>query len=351
MTLASKGTGRVLPNPLVGAVIVKNGKVIGKGYHHHFGGPHAEVMAFRNAGTSVKGASLYITLEPCNHHGKTPPCAPLIVQKGIREVFIGMTDPNPLVKNKGIKYLEEYGVKVITGILENQIRKQNEAFVKYITSGLPFCILKTGMTIDGKIATVKGESRWITGEKSRMQVHRLRHEADAIMVGINTVITDNPSLNPCLNGEKEPLKIIVDSRLRIPLSSRVFKENPRKVIVATTKQADKSVIKNIERLGAQVLVCPAKENRVDLKWLIARLGEMNIAFLLIEAGSTLAFSVIRERIVDKMIFFIAPKILGGTMTPMAVGGEGIRALEDAIPVKELQIKKTGEDLMITGYLN
>ena len=351
LTLASKGAGRVLPNPQVGAVIVKNGMVIGKGYHHHFGGPHAEVMAFNDAMTSVDGATLYITLEPCNHEGKTPPCAPLIVKKGIREVFIGMEDPNPLVKTKSIKYLEENGIKVTSGILENKVRQQNEAYIKYIISGLPFCTLKTGMTLDGKIATISGQSRWITGEKSRSLVQKLRNDADAIMVGINTVLIDNPSLRPVLNGRhpKEPLKIILDSHLRIPLTSKVLTENPQLTIVATTDTAEITAIKNIERLGAQVMICHAKENMIDLKLLMVRLGKMDISSLMIEAGSALAFSALREKIVDKMICFIAPKILGGTKAPMAVGGEGIGTLEKAIAVRDMKIKRVGEDIMITGY--
>ena len=351
--LAEKGKGWVNPNPLVGAMLIKNRKVIGEGFHAFFGGPHAEVNAINNATESVQGSTLVVTLEPCIHQGKTSPCAPLIVEKGIAEVIIGMTDPNPLVNGKGIDYLVSHGVKVQSGVLDQEIKQQNEIFLKFITSHLPFCILKTAMTLDGKIATNTGESKWITGERSRKYVHDLRHQISAVMAGVNTILKDDPSLNVRREGKKnkDPLKIIVDSTGKIPLTANVLTHEPQLTIVATTSAMPAEKLKELQRLGAQVVVCPANDKKVDLTFLMKILGEMEVDSILIEGGSTVAFSALRQGIVDKFIGFIAPKIIGGVDAPMVVGGEGFGALSDALKVHRLKIKKLGEDIYFEGYMN
>ncbi|MDP4282466.1 MAG: bifunctional diaminohydroxyphosphoribosylaminopyrimidine deaminase/5-amino-6-(5-phosphoribosylamino)uracil reductase RibD [Bacteroidota bacterium] len=351
--LAEKGAGWVNPNPLVGAVIVKDGKVIGQGYHEYFGGPHAEVNAIRNAKEDVRGAHLYITLEPCCHKGKTPPCAPFVAESGITEVTVGMVDPNPLVQGKGIACLKEKGIRVNSGIFEKEIRKQNEAFIKYITTGFPFCTLKIAMSLDGKTATSSGESKWISCIKSRDKVHDMRRHCSAIMVGINTVLNDDPILSCRMKTGKvkDPVKVIVDSRGKIPLTAMVLQHEPQRMILATTALAKKQKLQEIERLGAQVIVCPEKDVRVDLKYLFKALGVMGIDSILLEGGSTLAFSAIREGLVDKAVVFIAPRILGGKNSYTPVGGDGFEPLSNAMGVHDWKVSGSGDDIMIEGYLN
>lgn len=351
--LAEKGKGWVNPNPLVGAMLIKNSAVIGEGFHAFFGGPHAEVNAVHNSTETVKDSTLIVTFEPCIHQGKTPPCAPFIVENGIAEVIVGVKDPNPVVNGKGIDYLTSHGVKVHTGVLEDEIRHQNEIFLKFITSHLPFCILKTAMTMDGKTATITGESKWISGERSRQLVHELRHQVSAVMVGINTVRKDDPLLNVRREGKKnkDPLKIVVDTYGKIPLNANILTHEPQLTIVATTSAAPKDKLKELERLGAQVIVCPGKNKVVDLVFLMETLGKMEVDSILIEGGSTLAFSALKEGIVDKFIGFISPKIVGGTNAPTAVGGEGIGTLSEAMIVDRMKIKKLGDDFYFEGYVN
>jgi diaminohydroxyphosphoribosylaminopyrimidine deaminase / 5-amino-6-(5-phosphoribosylamino)uracil reductase len=352
ISLARKGKGWVNPNPLVGAVLVKNGRIIGEGFHEYFGGPHAEVKAISDAKDGAEGSVLYVTLEPCSHHGKTPPCTDLIIKSRIREVFIGMPDPNPLVNGKGIQLLTENGIKVSSGVCESEIRTMNESFIKFITSGKPFCVLKTAMTLDGKIATVSGESRWISGERSRAFTHEMRQQYSAIMAGINTIEKDDPLLNTRRRGKKkDPLKVIIDSSARISLESQVLANEPQLTLVAVTSKADKTKLKEIERLGAQVLVCPSKGEKVDLDYLMGSLGTMGIDSLLLEGGSTLAFSALNAGIVDKVVSFISPKIVGGSLAPTPVGGEGIAKLKNAIPLHDISFRRMGGDIMIQGYVN
>jgi len=352
ISLAKKGAGWVNPNPMVGAVLVKDGRIIGEGYHEFFGGPHAEVNAINNARETIEGATLYVTLEPCAHHGKTPPCAPVIVEKGITGVIVGMSDPNPKVSGKGIEYLSSKGIVVQTGILEDEITRMNEVFIKFITTGIPFCILKTAMTLDGKTATITQESKWISGEQSRRYVHELRQQTSGLMVGVATVIYDDPLLNTRRRNKKnkDPLKIIADTRCRIPLKSKVLTFNPQLTILATTDLADKLKCKEIERLGAQTIICPLKNDKVDLAFLVRSLGIMGIDSILIEGGSMLAYSALTEQIVDKVTNFISPKILGGKLAPTPVGGNGIEKINDAIKVAGWKMRKSGEDLLIEGYI-
>ena len=352
LALAARGAGFVSPNPLVGAVVMKDGVIIGEGWHTEFGAAHAEVNAIAQAGAQAEGAELYVNLEPCCHQGKTPPCTGLIIRSGIKKVTIGMQDPNPLVNGKGTAFLRQHGIEVQTGILEKECKKLNEVFIKFITTHKPFVIFKFAMTLDGKIATVDNASRWITGVKSRNIVHRLRHGMSSVMVGADTVIYDDPLLNVRLTGKKRkmPLKIIADSGLRVPLEARVLTNEPQLCLFATTGKAATDKINEIRRRGAQVLVCPEKDQRVDLPFLFNRLGDMDIDSVLLEGGSTLAFSALKDGLVDKVIAFVAPKILGGASAPSPVGGSGIRAMEDALNLYDMRVRKVGEDLMIEGYL-
>lgn len=353
LTLALNGVGKTSPNPLVGAVVVKNGKIIGEGYHEYYGGPHAEVNAIKNATENVEGATIYVTLEPCSHYGKTPPCAELIVKEKLSKVVISIVDPNPKVAGKGIKILQENNIKVVTGVLESEARKINEIFLKYIQEKKPFCILKSAMTMDGKIATCTGESKWITNEKSRYYVHELRNMVSGILVGVNTVIKDNPSLTTRLNNEgNDSIRIIVDSSLRIPLNSKILNINSSKrTIIATTEKADKSKLKALSNMkNIQIIITPAKESKVDLIYLFDWLGNEGIDSVLVEGGSELNFSVLNEGLVDKVITFIAPKILGGKNSISPVGGSGFEKLKDAAVLKDITIRTFDDDIMIEAYV-
>ena len=351
LELAKLGIGAVNPNPLVGAVIVKDGKIIGEGYHKAYGGSHAEVNAFNNAVENVRNAHMYVTLEPCSHYGKTPPCAKAIVEKGIKKVTISMMDPNPLVSGKGIEILKNNGIEVELGLLEEESRKLNEIFIKYITTKEPFCIMKTASTLDGKIATITGDSKWVTNEKSREYVHYIRHRLSAIMVGADTVIKDNPSLTTRLKDIKgrNPVRIIADSSARIPLDSKVFKEEGR-TIIATTEKASKDKLNSIKELGGEIIITPLKEDRVDLNFLMKKLGEEKIDSVLLEGGGTLNYSALRAGIVDKVMTFIAPKIIGGALAKTSVAGEGIEFMKDAINLKDINITRFDNDILIEGYL-
>jgi diaminohydroxyphosphoribosylaminopyrimidine deaminase/5-amino-6-(5-phosphoribosylamino)uracil reductase len=353
LDLARKGVGYTNPNPLVGAVIVKDGRIIGEGYHEIYGGPHAEINAFDNATEDVCGATIYVTLEPCSHFGKTPPCAEEIVRRGIKKVVIAMLDPNPLVAGKGIKILEDNGIEVITGVLQEESRNLNEIFLKYITTNLPFCMLKTAMTLDGKIATRTGDSQWITNEASRAYVHTLRHRFSAIMVGIGTVLQDNPYLNTRLPDCKcsDPIRIIVDTNAKIPLEANVLNGNSSAgTILATTELASKEKLTLLERKGISIITAPLNNNQVDLNFLIKTLGERKIDSVLLEGGSELNFSAINAGIVDKISAFIAPKLIGGNEAKTPVGGKGIALMKDAIHLYGIKTLRFGDDIMIEASI-
>lgn len=353
LELAEKGVGYTKPNPLVGAVIVKDGKIIGEGYHELYGSHHAEINALKSAIEDVSGATMYVTLEPCSHYGRTPPCANAIVEKGIKKVVIGLLDPNPLVSGRGLEILKNNGIEVVTGILEDEGKKQNEIFLKYIATRLPFGILKIAMTLDGKIASAIGDSKWITNEFSRQYVHELRHRVSGIMVGIGTVLTDNPELTTRLKNREgvDPIRIIVDSTAKIPLNAKVLNlDSKAKTIVATTEKADKQSLKYIRNKGADIIITPLKNNRVDLSYLMQHLGQRGIDSVLIEGGGALNFSALEEGIVDKVISFIAPKIIGGAAAKTPVEGDGISHIKNAIQLENIQISRFQEDIMIEGYL-
>lgn len=354
LELAKKGIGFTSPNPLVGAVIVKDGEIIGEGYHQVYGGNHAEVNAFKNAKKDVQGATMYITLEPCSHYGKTPPCAKAIVEHGIKKVVIGLKDPNPLVSGRGIKILQEAGIEVIDGVLEEEGRELNEVFLKYITTNIPFCLMKTAMTLDGKIATHTGDSKWVTGEVSRKYVHELRQRLSGIMVGVGTIIADDPMLTTRLEGIKarDPVRIIVDTLAKIPLEAKVLNlSSNAKTIIATTEGASEDKLKKLKEKGAEIIITPLKNKKVDLGYLMRALGELKIDSVLLEGGSRLNYSAIEEGIVDKVHAFIAPKIIGGEDAKTPVGGEGRELMKEAITLNHIKVKNFGEDIMIEGYIN
>lgn len=353
LELAKKGEGYTSPNPLVGAVIVKDGKIIGEGYHEKYGSYHAEVNAFLNAKEDVKGATMYVTLEPCSHYGKTPPCANKIVEKGIKKVVIAHKDPNDKVAGRGINILKENGIEVVTGVLEEESRKLNEIFLKYITTKLPFSILKTAMTLDGKIASRTGDSKWITNEESRNYVHKLRQKLSAIMVGIGTIIADDPYLTTRLEGvpSRDPIRIVVDTKARIPLEANVLNLNSNaRTIVAVTELAPAEKLQKIKDKGGEVIITPLKNNKVDLNYLMKALGEKGIDSILIEGGSELNFSAIEAGIVDKVNAFIAHKIIGGNMAKTPIGGQGIELMKNALILNNIDIQRFGDDLMIEGYI-
>lgn len=353
LELAQMGVGHTNPNPLVGAVIVKDGRIIGEGYHQEYGGPHAEVNAFNNAIEDVEGAAMYVTLEPCSHYGKTPPCANKIVEKKIKKVIIGLSDPNPLVAGKGIEILKSNGVEVVTGVLEEEGRRLNEIFLKYITAKIPFVILKTAMTLDGKIAAYTGDSKWITNELSRDFVHLIRHRVSGIMVGIGTVLADDPMLNTRLKGTEgsAPNRIIIDSNARLPLTAKVLNmESEAKTIVAATEQANKDRLKQLKEKGAEIIITPEKAGRVDLTYLMKELGKREIDSVLLEGGGTLNYSALEEGIVDKVYAFIAPKIIGGRDAKTPVEGRGKAYVKDAIVLNDIRMQSFDNDIMIEGYI-
>jgi len=351
LELAQKGRGFTSPNPMVGAVIVKDGAVISTGYHRKAGEDHAEADAIKQAGEGAKGATLYVNLEPCNHVGRTPPCSQRILAAGIKRVVSAMKDPNPGVKGGGNRHLKDHGVDVVCGVCEDQARRLNEIFIKNSVTGLPFVIVKCAATLDGRIASSNGDSRWVTGEESREYVHGLRHLTDAIMVGVGTAIQDDPSLTTRLQGMKgrDPLRVILDSKLSIPEHARVFHlDSDAKTLVAAGTGVSPEKKSAIEKTGAQVVECPMANGGIDLGRLVERLGKMGITSLLIEGGSRVIASAFSAGIVDKIMFFYAPKIMGGDGIPMCQG-PGPDAMKGCLAVKHIAVRMFGDDLMVEGY--
>jgi len=364
LRLAAKAAGRVSPNPMVGAVVVKDGQIVGRGYHRAYGQPHAEVEAMHRAGDQAQGADLYVTLEPCNHQGRTPPCTQAVLKAGIRRVVVATLDPNPRVNGGGAEFLQSKGLQVEAGLLAEEARRLNEAWFKWVETGLPFVIAKAACSLDGKIATAGGESQWLTGEKARAFGHQLRHQVDAILVGVGTALADDPQLTTRLpqrttengkrkteNGPRDPIRIVLDSRLRLPLSAKMLRlDSPAPTWVACTDAAPKEKIKAIKDLGADVLVMPAESGRVALKPLLQELGRRQVQSLLVEGGAETLGSFFDQRVVDKFYFFYAPKILGGKTAPGMLAGAGVQRLGEALEAKEMKVRKLGVDLLVTGYL-
>ena len=354
LALASQAKGRTSPNPLVGAVIVKDDKVIGEGYHQKAGTAHAEVHALNAAGENAKGATLYTNLEPCCHWGRTPPCTEAVIQAGIAHVYIAEVDPNPSVAGKGIRQLEEAGIRVHAGICKQEAAELNEIHKKYIQTGLPFVILKTAMSLDGKIATTSGESQWITSEASRQRGHEIRDEVDAILVGRGTVERDNPSLTTRLQDRdgQDATRIVLDSHGRTPTDARIFNvESRADVIVAVTSGAPTENIKALETAGAEVITTPAAQGKVCCKSLIDTLGKREITSVLIEGGGEINASAIAAGIVDKVVCFVAPKLIGGRNAPGPIGGEGVPCLKDVPHLQRIRITPMpDDDFLVEGYL-
>jgi diaminohydroxyphosphoribosylaminopyrimidine deaminase/5-amino-6-(5-phosphoribosylamino)uracil reductase len=353
LSLAKRGRGKVSPNPLVGAVLVKKGRIVGKGFHQTAGGPHAEVNAMKAAGDKARGADLYINLEPCCHYGKTPPCTDTLLQHKIKRVFVGMVDPNPLVSGKGLERLIKAGIRVKTGILEAEARKLNEVFIKYITRKMPFVILKVASTIDGKIATRTGDARWITGEKARSFVHQLRNEVEAVLVGIGTVKRDNPLLTTRLSQGKgrDPHRIVIDTNLTLPLSSKLLHLNsPARTIIVAAHNASTRKMRKLKELGATILTIPTRKGRLNLRELLKELGKMEITSIMVEGGREIFTSFLEQGLADKLYLFYAPKIIMGKEAVGITGGPGRARLKDAIQVSEVKVKRLGYDILIEGYL-
>ncbi len=351
LELAERGRGRVEPNPLVGAVVVRDGRIVGEGFHERFGGPHAEVNAIAAAGDACRGATLYVTLEPCTHYGKTPPCVDAIIQAGFTRVVAAMIDPDPRNQGRGIEKLRQAGIEAEVGLLEPEARRLNAPFIKLTTRSLPFVTAKWAMSLDGKIATRTGDSRWVSSEPARELVHDLRGKADAILVGIGTALTDDPLLTARPPGPRTASRIVADSRARLPLTSQLVQtaaEAP--VVVATTSAAPEERRRALAEAGVEVLVLPARDGHVSLPDLMAELGKRRMTNVLIEGGGELFASAIRDGVVDKLLVFVAPKLIGGRDAPTPLEGEGVATVADAIEVREWSVRRVGDDALIEAWL-
>jgi len=343
---AEKGRGWVSPNPMVGAVIIKNGAIIGKGYHKKYGDPHAERNALATCSQNPTGAAMYVTLEPCCHYGKTPPCTEAIIESGISEVVVGSQDPNPLVAGKGTEILRSSGIEVTVGVLEQECISLNEVFFHYITNKTPYVVMKFAMTIDGKTATAAGKSKWITGEAARAHVHRLRHQYSAIMVGVGTVIADDPQLTCRLPNCKNPVRVICDTRLRIPLESAIVKTAHEVKTYIATSSPDGGKADSLRSRGCEIIAVPPNEAHINLRELMLLLGELKIDSVLLEGGETLHASALEEGIVNKVCAYIAPKIFGGSNAKTAVGGRGVGSPDEAYQLKNRRITLLGDDILL-----
>lgn len=351
--LALKGKGRTRPNPIVGAVLVKNGRVVGEGYHRKAGGPHAEILALRQAGGRAQGADLFINLEPCCHHGRTPPCTEALIRAGVRRVVVGQRDPNPQVAGRGLRALRRAGIEVLCGVLEKDCREINLAFNKYIVSGRPWTLLKTAMSLDGKIATRKGDSRWITGARARRVVHEMRAGADAILVGTGTVVADDPQLTVRLPGRKPraPIRVILDRLGRVPTRARVFDgagAGDGRVLLAAGPGFPRARKSRLEKMGVEVLPIAENAGGLDLNQLMDELGRREITSLLVEGGGELSASLLGAGLVDRVAMFVAPLIIGGKAAPGPVGGLGAGKMAEALKLERLSVTAVGCDWMLEG---
>ena len=347
--LAKQGEGWTNPNPMVGAVIVKNGRIIGKGYHKKCGELHAERNAIASLTESAEGATIYVTLEPCCHYGKTPPCTEAIIEQKIKRVVIGSRDPNPKVSGKGIKMLQEAGIEVIEDFMREECDRLNPVFFHYITTKTPYVVMKYAMTLDGKIATKTGASKWITGEAARAEVQHMRHRYMGIMAGIGTVLADDPMLNVRVEGWKSPIRILCDSGLRIPLDGQIVKSagKYRTIVAYADSKNTEAKRKRLHEMGVETIWCPDENNQVDLKKLMKYLGEEGIDSILLEGGGTLNDSALRAGIVQEVQAFIAPKLFGGMNSKTPVEGIGVRFPSEAVKLKCTDICQIGEDIRIT----
>ncbi|MEK7369548.1 MAG: bifunctional diaminohydroxyphosphoribosylaminopyrimidine deaminase/5-amino-6-(5-phosphoribosylamino)uracil reductase RibD [Planctomycetota bacterium] len=351
--LAERGRGRVEPNPTVGAVVVKDGRVIGQGCHEYFGGAHAEVRALDEVGSASRGATLYVSLEPCAHYGKTPPCVERLIEAGLSRVVLAVMDPNPQTAGNGARKLRQAGVEVVTGVMEEEARKLNAPFFKLMTTGMPYVIVKWAMSLDGKTATRTGDSRWVSSQKSREYVHKIRSQVDAVMVGIGTVLRDDPLLT-CRHpeGGRNPKRLVVDGQARLPLNSQLVRTvSEAEVLVATTDQAPAERIDRLRKAGCRLITVKNKGNRVDLTKLMKVLGKEQFTNIYVDGGSTLNASLFEEGLVDKVMVFISPRIIGGTEALQPVSGVGVDMVEDALKLKDISVTRCGEDILIEGIVS
>jgi len=355
LSLARLALGQASPNPAVGAVVIKKGTVVGQGYTQPPGSHHAEVLALKQAGEAARGSVMYVTMEPCAHYGRTPPCTEAIISAGIRGVHMAMLDPNPIVSGRGKDQLEQKGIRTYLGEDAEEAKEVNEAYIKFITTGLPFITAKFAISLDGKIATRTGNSRWISGPESRKYVHCLRYTSDAIMAGANTVIADDPHLTTrCSGGKggtarKQPLRVIVDGEGRTPLTARVFNE-PGETLLALGRAAKSEERAAFTKAGAEILELPAAEGQVDLGKLLEALGKREITSILVEGGGILLGSLFDQGLVDKVIAFIAPVIIGGAEAKTAVAGRGVDQVAESFRLEGMKVEKLGDDLMVSGYV-
>lgn len=353
VSLAKKGMGRTSPNPAVGAVIVKNNRIIAADYHKKAGSPHAEALVVKKAGANARGATLYCTLEACTHYGKTPPCVDAIIKSGIKRAVFAMKDPNPINCGKGIAKLKKAGIKAEYGLLEGEAKNLNRPFIKFMKRRLPYVVLKIAESLDGKIADSYGNSKWITSEESRKFVHRLRAQNDAVMIGINTLLKDDPLLtNRYYRGvNRQPLRVILDRNLRTPLASRILKNgrNSGAVLIAGAKGASAKRRQALEKKGAKVVSLPDKKGRVQLIPLLKYLRDIGVMSVLCEGGGELVSSLIRERLADEVCFFISPKIIGGRLSPTSCGGPAAD-IKDSVQAKNVKVEKIGSDILVRGDL-
>jgi diaminohydroxyphosphoribosylaminopyrimidine deaminase/5-amino-6-(5-phosphoribosylamino)uracil reductase len=353
LELAAQGRGSTSPNPMVGALVVRAGEVVGRGFHEVAGGPHAEVVAIDAAGEQARGATLYVTLEPCNHTGRTPPCTLKIIEAGIRRVVIGMPDPNPRVVGGGARFLAAKRVETTIGVCAEEARQLNEAFVKHICTGRPFVIAKCAATLDGRIATRTGDSKWITGEAARAYVHELRHAVDAILVGAGTVAADDPLLTARLEHRpaKDPLRVILDTHLRVAPNARVLNHSsPADTLLVAGRGVPEEARRRVLRQGVRVIEAETREGRIDIGALAGQLGAMGVASILVEGGSRVLASAFQAGIVDKVCFFYAPLILGGDDGQPICRGAGAEQIKDGIRLHRVRTLRFGEDVMIEGYV-
>ncbi len=351
LVLAARGRGRTSPNPMVGAVVVQNGRIVGEGYHARAGGPHAEVVALQAASEAARGADLYVTLEPCCHQGRTPPCTDRIIGAGIRRVFASMVDPNPLVSGRGAERLRGAGMTVEFGLLSGEAVTLNEVYIKFIKARTPFVILKAAVSLDGKIAGNAGDSRWISGEQSRRRVHELRDKVDAVVAGIGTIRRDDPLLTTRLpEGGRDPIRVIVDGRGALPLDAKVFHPtSSAPTWVAVASDAPPERVKAVHRLGLDVIEVGGSHGRVQLAQLLKQLGEREITSVMLEGGEGIFTSAIEEGIIDKYTLFVAPILVGGKKAPSLFGGEGVERLAHAVRLERIRIEQLASDVMIEGY--
>ncbi|WP_169081861.1 bifunctional diaminohydroxyphosphoribosylaminopyrimidine deaminase/5-amino-6-(5-phosphoribosylamino)uracil reductase RibD [Paenibacillus sp. PL91] len=349
LDMASKASGQTGINPVVGCVVVKDGRIVGIGTHLKRGTGHAEVHALQMAGDEAEGATVYVTLEPCSHFGKTPPCCERIIAAKAARVVVASGDPNPEVSGRGIARLREEGIDVTVGVMEQQSQQMNEKFNKYITTRLPFVTLKTASTLDGKIASRTGDSRWVTGAAAREQVHTLRHQHEAIMVGIGTVLADDPLLNTRASVPAiDPVRIIVDSKLRLPLDARVVTDRSIRTIVLASSEASVEQRQALEAAGVEVVIC-GTGSKVDLGEGMKKLGELEIGSILLEGGGQLNGAMLEAGLIDKIVLYYAAKIIGGPDAPGTFTFAGIEKMADAIQLEQVSVEMAGEDICISGY--